>query len=174
MYFSLFIHSSTETTSWLFPSLGNYEKSCHKPPYASFCVDVSFQFPWVNTEKHNYWIMWYVWASLVGSDGKGSAWNAGDPGLFPGSGRSPGEGNGYPLQYSCLENSTDRGVWKTTVHGIAHKCFTVLLGSLDWIQSEFRISSIFLISRNLIKYSTFIFSLSSPSLFIASIMLNLY
>ena len=45
---------------------------------------------------------------------------------------------------------------------------------LDWIQGEFRISSIFLISRNLIKYSTFIFSLSSPSLFFSSIILNLY
>ena len=45
------------------------------------------------------------------SDGKASAYNAGDPGLIPGSGRSPGEGNGNPLQYSCLENSMDGGVW---------------------------------------------------------------
>ena len=44
-----------------------------------------------------------------GSDGKESAYNAGDLDLIPGSGRSPGEGNGYPLQYSCLENSMDRG-----------------------------------------------------------------
>ena len=44
--------------------------------------------------------------------------NAGDPGLIPGSGRSPGEGNGYPLQYSCLENSMDRGAWRATVHGV--------------------------------------------------------
>ena len=43
-----------------------------------------------------------------GSDGKVSACNAGDPGSIPGSGRSPGEGNGNPLQYSCLENSMDR------------------------------------------------------------------
>ena len=42
-----------------------------------------------------------------GSDSKDPAWNAGDPGLIPGSGRSPGEGNGYPLQYSCLENPRD-------------------------------------------------------------------
>ena len=41
-----------------------------------------------------------------------------DPGLIPGLGRSPGEGNGYPLQYSCLENSKDRRVWWTTVHGV--------------------------------------------------------
>ena len=46
-----------------------------------------------------------------GSDGKKSACNAGDPGLIPGLGKSPGEGNGNPLKFSCLENSMDRGVW---------------------------------------------------------------
>ena len=46
-----------------------------------------------------------------GSDGKASAYNEGDPGLIPGLGRSPGEGNGNPLQYSCLENPMDRGAW---------------------------------------------------------------
>ena len=46
-----------------------------------------------------------------GSDGKEPACNAGNPGLIPGSGKFPGEGNGYPLQYSCLENSMDRGAW---------------------------------------------------------------
>ena len=45
------------------------------------------------------------------SDGKVSACNAGDPGSIPGSGRSPGEGNGNPLQYSCLGNSMDKGAW---------------------------------------------------------------
>ena len=45
--------------------------------------------------------------------------NAGDTGSIPGSGRSPGEGNGNPLQYSCLGNPIDRGVWRATVHGIA-------------------------------------------------------
>ena len=45
------------------------------------------------------------------SDGKASACNAGDPGSIPGLERSPGEGNGYPLQYSCMENPTDRGAW---------------------------------------------------------------
>ena len=53
------------------------------------------------------------------SDGKESACNAGDPDLIPGLGKSPGVGNGYPLQYSCLENSMDRGAWWATVHGIA-------------------------------------------------------
>ena len=54
----------------------------------------------------------------VGSDGKESACNAGDMGLIPGSGRSPGEGNGNPLQYSCLENPMDRGAWQATVRGV--------------------------------------------------------
>ena len=54
-----------------------------------------------------------------GSEVKASAWKAGDPGSIPVLGRSPGEGNGNPLQYSCLENSMDRGAWEATVHGIA-------------------------------------------------------
>ena len=54
-----------------------------------------------------------------GPDGKVSAWDAGDSSLIPGLGRSPGEGNGNPLQYSCLENSTDGGAWWATVHGVA-------------------------------------------------------
>ena len=54
-----------------------------------------------------------------GSEVKASACNAGDLGSIPGSGRSPGEGNGNPLQYSCLENPMDRGVWWATVHGVA-------------------------------------------------------
>ena len=54
-----------------------------------------------------------------GSDGKESACNVGDPDLIPGSGRSPGEGNGNPLQYSCSESIMDRGAWWATVHGVA-------------------------------------------------------
>ena len=53
-----------------------------------------------------------------GSDGKASAYNAGDPGSIPGSGRSPGERNGNPLQYSCLENPMDREAWWATGHGV--------------------------------------------------------
>ena len=51
---------------------------------------------------------------------KESACNAGDVGLIPGSGSSSGEGNGYGLQYSCLENPMDRGAWQAIVHGIGH------------------------------------------------------
>ena len=53
-----------------------------------------------------------------GSDSKEYACNAGDLSSIPGLGRSPGEGNGNPLQYCCLENSMDRGLWWTTVHGV--------------------------------------------------------
>ena len=53
-----------------------------------------------------------------GSDGKESACSAGDSGLIPGPGRSPGEGNGNPLQYSCLKNLMDRGAWQAAVHGV--------------------------------------------------------
>ena len=53
------------------------------------------------------------------SDSKESACNAGDPSSIPGSGRSPGEGDGNPLQYSLLENPMDRGDWQATVHGVA-------------------------------------------------------
>ena len=54
-----------------------------------------------------------------GSEVKGSACNAGDPGSILGLGRSPGEGNGTPLQYFCLENPIDGGAWWVTVHGVA-------------------------------------------------------
>ena len=62
----------------------------------------------------------YVYLGFLGgSDGKESACSAGNTGSILESGRSPGEGNGYPLQYSCLENSMDRGAWWATVHGVA-------------------------------------------------------
>ena len=59
-----------------------------------------------------------AWCSSGGSDGEESSCNAGDLGLIPGSGRSPGEGNGNPLQYSCLENPVDKEAWWATVHGV--------------------------------------------------------
>ena len=54
-----------------------------------------------------------------GLEGKVSTCNVGDPGSIPELGRSPGEGNGNPLQYSCLENPMDRGAWKAAGHGIS-------------------------------------------------------
>ena len=61
---------------------------------------------------------------------KASACNAGDPGLISGSGRSPGEGNGNPFQYSCLENSMDGGASKATVHWVAELDMTERLDYL--------------------------------------------
>ena len=58
------------------------------------------------------------WGFPGDSDGKESACNVGHLGLIPGWGRSSAEGNGYPLQYSCLENSMDSGAWQATVHGV--------------------------------------------------------
>ena len=58
---------------------------------------------------------------LGGSDSKESAYNAGDRGSVPGSGRSPRGGNGNPLQYSCLENTMDRGAWRARVHGVTER-----------------------------------------------------
>ena len=62
-----------------------------------------------------------------GSDGKASACHAGDLGLIPGSGRSPGKGNGNPLQHSCLGNPIDSGAWRATVHGVAKSQTTLTL-----------------------------------------------
>ena len=73
------------------------------------------------------------WDFSGGSDGKASAYNAGDPGSIPGSGRSPGEGNGNPLQYSCLENSMDREAWWATVHGVE-----IYAGCLDTFHGQLK------------------------------------
>ena len=68
------------------------------------------------------WLLPTAYMSFLGFPGgagvKNPPANAGDMGLIPGSGRSPGEGNGNPLQYSCLGNPMDRGVWWATVHGV--------------------------------------------------------
>ena len=73
------------------------------------------------------------------SDNKVSAYNAGDPGSIPGLGRSPGEGNGNPLQYSCLENPMDQGAWWATIHGVAKRwtrlsSFTSLQLVVQWLE----------------------------------------
>ena len=65
-------------------------------------------------QRYNSSILGFLGGSVV----KNTPTNAGDPGLIPGLGRSPGEGNGNPLQYSCLKNSMDRGDWRATVHRV--------------------------------------------------------
>ena len=61
-----------------------------------------------------------IWGFPGGSDGKESACNVGDLGSIPGLGRCPGVGHGNPLQYPCLENPMDRGVWQVTVRGVTN------------------------------------------------------
>ena len=83
-----------------------------------------------NWGYHAYLIIFHFFSFLLmtfcgSSDSKESACNAGDLGSIPGSGRSSGEGNGNPLQYSCLENPMDRGAWRATVHEVT-KSWTLL------------------------------------------------
>ena len=79
-------------------------------------------------EKYQIWITLETsMASLVAQTIMNLPANVGDPGFVPGFGRSPGERNGYPLQYSCLENPIDRGVWQVTVHEVAKS------RTCDWV-----------------------------------------
>ena len=71
-----------------------------------------------------------------GSNGKETACNAGDPGSIPGLGRSPGEGNGNLLQYSCLESPMDRGAWRGTVCKESDTTEQLLLTFTDFLQSS--------------------------------------
>ena len=81
---------------------------------------------WFNLDSSSFFFL-YIYFSVSTSkffqlsSGKESACNAGDTGdvdLIPVSGRSPGEGNGYPFRFSCLENSMDRGAWQAIVYGV--------------------------------------------------------
>ena len=74
---------------------------------------------WSEYKLPIYPYLWNVRDFPGGSDGKASVYNAGDRGLSPGLGRSPGEENGNPLQYCCLENPMDREAWYATVYGVA-------------------------------------------------------
>ena len=81
--------------------------------------------------------LFHLWGFPGGSEVKASACNAGDLGSIPGSGRSPGEESGNPLQYSCLENPTDGEAWWATVHGVAKSRtrlsdFTFTFPSVKW------------------------------------------
>ena len=100
-----------------------------EPGHASWAVHRCVWGGWITgagmgkegTSQDTVLVLW-AWASQVYlpccSDGEESACNAGDLGSIPGSGRSPGKGNGNPLQYSCLGNPTQRGAWGATVRGV--------------------------------------------------------
>ena len=83
-------------------------------------MESKLAFPYnITTETTSIFAYHFILSGFPGcSDGKESASNAGDPGSMPGSGRSPGEGNGNPLQHFCLGNLVDRGTWWATVHGV--------------------------------------------------------
>ena len=99
-----------EPTSLIFPALaGEFFTT-------STTREASSHLLTLNPNKNIYYLMW---ASLLAQLVKESACNVGDLGLIPGSGSSSGEGNGNPLQYSCLENPMDRGNSQATVHGVA-------------------------------------------------------
>ena len=88
-----------------------------KQPYQIYVLkDLSGAFVEFGLERSE---VFRDWDFPGGSDSKVSAYNAGDAGSIPGSGRSPGEGDGIPFQYSCLENPMDGGAWKAAVHGVA-------------------------------------------------------
>ena len=91
----------------LIPGLGRYPGEGNDNPLQNSCLETP-----MDGEA-------CLLQSMVGSDGKSSAYNVGDLGSIPGLGRSPGEGNGNPLQYSCLENPMDREAWLVTVHRVA-------------------------------------------------------
>ena len=78
---------------------------------------------------HPFRVLHFTKDFLGGSASKASAYNVGDLGSIPGSGRFPGEGHGNPLQYSCLRNPMDGGAWQTAVYGVA-KSRTLLVTSL--------------------------------------------
>ena len=87
------------------------------------------------TERLNWTELIYYLDFPGGSDGKESACNSGDLGPIPGLGRSPGEGNGNPYQYSCLENPMDREAWQATVHEVAEE-----LNTTEWLSPSLSVS----------------------------------
>ena len=115
-------HSDTQLVS-----IANWKIAQHEKAYTSGIRSEVLRMTYMAQKNKffptNFFLPNVSWLHLIdrtyGSDGKASAHNEGDPGLIPGSGRSPGEGNGNPLQYSCLENSMDGGAWWAIVHGVA-------------------------------------------------------
>ena len=87
-------------------------------------------------------IHWHVWGFPHSSVGKESAYNARDLGLIPGSGRSPGEGNSYPFQYTSLEKPMDRGAWQL-----------LPMGSQEWTQLSDQTTNIGIYKDITSKYS---------------------
>ena len=113
-----------ETSSVTFSSLQS-QTSGGSVQHIHTCTALSDQRPVIRPREAdtlpdlvNYSNLWQMLGFPGGSDGQEAACNLGDPGSIPVSGRSPGEGNGHPLQYSCLENPMDGGSWQAIVHRV--------------------------------------------------------
>ena len=117
----------------LFTSAGKSVSGSNMLPKHSDFLTITTGILKVEAVGKKRWVFWATsnllgvvgWGFPGGSDGKESACHAGDLSLIPGSGRSPGGGNGNPLQYSCLVNPLDRRAWRATVHRLA-KSWTLL------------------------------------------------
>ena len=101
------------------PGLGRCPGEGNGYPLQYFGLENSLDCTIHGVAKSQTWLSDFHLPFPGSSAGIKSTLNAVDPGSIPGSGRSPGEGNGKPLQYSCLENSMDRGTWRAIVHGVA-------------------------------------------------------
>ena len=161
-----FLPIEVPTEHWVeFPAL--YSRfslvACFTHSIVYMSIPVSQFIPPSTSPLGIYMVVLYICVFLLcklvfpgGLVGKQSAWNVGDLGSIPGSGRSLGEGNGNPLQYSWLENSTDRGAWWATVHGVTK--------SQTWVTTTF-ICTIFLDSTYKQYYRIFFFFLTYFTLY---------
>ena len=107
-----------------FPSPGDLPDAGIEPGSPALQADALPSEPpgkWLSTVPAEYYS---TWVFPGGASGKEPACSAGDPGSIPGPGRSPGEGNVNPLQYSCLGNPMDRGAWQATLHGASKESDT--------------------------------------------------
>ena len=126
--------------------LGKWKQSCRKTSFLYLSVQfkyLSVLMYYFHTEYNAFLILdmslWHRKSKWVGfRDGltvNNPLANTGDVGSIPGSGRSPREGNGNPIQYSCLEDPMDRGVWQATVHGVTKSCTHWTIGKASLMTS---------------------------------------
>ena len=122
------------------------------------CLSSTSRMGWKFTSENHTWVKINS-GRPHGSVSKESAYNAGDLGSIPRLGRSPGEGNGYPLQYSCLRNPMDRGAWWATVHGVARAGHNWVTKPPDKVELRIKCSkekqpqSHFILTKELSKFN---------------------
>ena len=112
----LSLHKNTETLNYVV-GIQRYVNTYHQlPEHCRYGSGFLGESGWFHCDYYHK--PYALWGFPGGSYGKESTCNVGDLDSIPGSGISPVEGNGYPFQYSCLENSMDRGAWRATVQGV--------------------------------------------------------